>query len=98
MFQIIKKYRKTVIHILVWLSFLTLILLQTYQINTEISKRIFLGTALNIFIFYINYGYLVPKFLLQKKTFVYLILAIILSAITLFVITVVLPIGDLQIP
>lgn len=98
MFQIIKKYKKTVIHILVWLSFLTLILLQSYQLNTEISNRIFLGTFLNVFIFYINYGFLVPKFLLKKRTFIYIICVTAIIAITFMTIRFLLPIEGFQIP
>lgn len=98
MFQIIKTHKKVVVHILIWLSFLTLVLLQSYQLNTEISERILLGTVLNIFIFYINYSFLVPKFLLKKRAPLYFAFVVILMLITVLIIKTVLPIENFQIP
>lgn len=76
-------YKHTYIHIAIWTTFLILSGLQMYLNNDGISAKILLMLVPNLFIFYINYLYLVPKFLLEKDTKTYFLWV---SALVLFAI------------
>ncbi|PKD17738.1 hypothetical protein APR41_05335 [Salegentibacter salinarum] len=69
----ITRKKPLLIHVIVWLILMVILLYQAYNNNGKIDNRFLLFHIFSIVVFYINYLYLVPKFLLQKKTSQYLI-------------------------
>ncbi len=83
--------KEGLIHIVIWAIFLFLFFLQVY-FNTGNFPFTFLNFLIvGILVFYVNYLYLVPKFLLNKKKYYYLISVISLIVIGVVLIEFVLP-------
>jgi len=74
--------KQLLMHIVVWLVFIIISLFNIYFSNGTISYGIIIGIGSNLLLFYINYSYLVPKFLLQNNKKLYLVTA---AALILFV-------------
>ncbi len=81
-----KTFKKILIHVVIWVAFIAAILLQSYYYRQVIPFKLMMVLGFAIFLFYLNYFYLVPKFLLQKKTLQYVILVIILIFISIFIV------------
>ncbi|WP_373055908.1 sensor histidine kinase [Zunongwangia sp. H14] len=79
------KKQVLVVHTAVWLVFFIICLLQIYSGNGDIALRLVVILGINFIVFYVNYLFLVPHFLLKKKTFAYLLLAAVLIALPVFV-------------
>lgn len=75
----------TILHISIWVIFLFMHLIQARPESDLIDTQSLFFFITNLFLFYLNYLYLVPKLLLKKKTGLYVLLAIVL--IVLFVFT-----------
>jgi len=62
-----------------------------YSEGRKITPTLFYRIGVGAFIFYMNYGVLVPRLLLQKKKFLYLISVILLLVVANFIITNIFP-------
>ncbi|MCL6219933.1 sensor histidine kinase [Zunongwangia pacifica] len=69
----LERKRKIVIHISVWITFIIFNILQGVLNRGTVELHSLLVLSFNIFIFYFNYGILVPKLLLKEKTFLYVL-------------------------
>ncbi|MBP0905205.1 sensor histidine kinase [Mariniflexile gromovii] len=79
-----RKRNQILLHGSIWAVFICFNLMQPRAESDVVAKRIFFALMGNMFLFYINYSYLVTKFLLKKKTLLYVVLVlalIILSAV-----------------
>lgn len=74
---------KILIHSLIWLLFLSITAIQSYARFSTIPNEFYILNFIFIAAFYLNYLVLVPKFLLNKKIVLYIVisLAIIFSVI-----------------
>tara|TARA_R110002050_G_scaffold223338_1_gene359128 strand:- start:47453 stop:48493 length:1041 start_codon:yes stop_codon:yes gene_type:complete len=77
-----KKYVwHVLIHLLLWILFYGLLLYpfisQERQVPLDLPVRLILATGL----FYINYYYLIPKILLQKKTLSYIVISVVIIVV-----------------
>lgn len=78
------KFREIITHVLIWVGLNGIIHYQHYlQFNT-ISNELLLRSFINIILFYFNFYYLVPKFVLKKKIRAYIALSLLLISITAF--------------
>ena len=80
-----KAYKKILIHIVIWVAFIAANLLQSYYDRQVFPSKLLVVLGFAIVLFYFNYFYLVPKFLLQKNTFLYIVLIIILIFVSIFI-------------
>ncbi len=80
-----RKYKQVLIHILIWISFITIICIQVYVQRGQIPSRFFVSMLVNFTLFYLNYLFLVPQFLLKKKTVIYIVFALIIVISPLYV-------------
>ncbi|MGS2737775.1 sensor histidine kinase [Sinomicrobium sp. M5D2P17] len=75
-----KNLKEAAIHVAVWTFFFIVLNYQVYSeiryIPKEILYRTLYRTLLNIGLFYLNYTYLVPKFLLKKKLRKYIFISL----------------------
>ncbi|MFD0835720.1 sensor histidine kinase [Mariniflexile aquimaris] len=81
-----RKRKQIILHVSIWAVFITFSLMQPRLEPELISKGVIVGLVCNLSLFYSNYSYLVPKFLLKKKTLIYIssvLLLIILSTVVL---------------
>lgn len=79
-----RKRNQILLHVSIWAVFICFNLMQPRVESDVIAKRIVFALFGNMLLFYINYSYLVTKFLLKKKTFLYVgcvLVLIILSAV-----------------
>lgn len=76
--------KKIAIHILIWLAFVLVSLLPIYYDRGSIHYKTIALLCSAIIIFYINYFYLVPRFLLKRKTTIYVVSALVLIFISIF--------------
>ncbi|MCB0485009.1 MAG: histidine kinase [Flavobacteriaceae bacterium] len=76
-----KTNNRILIHILVWIAITGVLFLQSYLDRGEIPLRLPVLHALTICIFYVNFSFLVPYFLLKKKVLIYISSVIILLSI-----------------
>lgn len=77
-----KNSQKIIIHLIIWMFFIFTSLIQFYETTFRVNFDFYVQWATGIILFYVNYLYLVPKFLLQKKYGTYFSIA--LSVIILF--------------
>lgn len=83
--------KESLIHIVIWSTFLFLFFLQVY-FNIGNFPFTFLNFLIaGILVFYVNYLFLVPKFLLNKKKSIYLISIIALVLLSIILIEFILP-------
>lgn len=75
---------KILIHAVIWCFFISTSLIQFYESPSHISTDFYIQWLTGIFLFYLNYTYLVTHFLLQKKYFYYI--SIILVLIIVFMV------------
>lgn len=80
----IKKHKTVVIHISVWIVFILVNTLQMYLTRGDLSVFFLILSFNSILFFYVNYLYLVPKFLLVKNTKTYFIFVFLLILIQVF--------------
>jgi len=73
--------KQLLVHIVIWLVFLTISLFNIYLGNGNIPYGIIIVLGSNLLLFYINYSYLVPKFLLQKNQKLYFTTAAVLIVV-----------------
>jgi hypothetical protein len=73
---------KIIIHIVIWCLFILAALIPFYENKSSINNDFYFQWISGISLFYLNFYYLVPRLLLQKKLWEYLM--IIFSIITLF--------------
>lgn len=71
-------HKQILLHISIWSVFVFFSLMQPHQDTNVISPRLVYILLGNIALFYINYSYLVPKFLLKSKTLWYVVFTILL--------------------
>jgi sensor histidine kinase YesM len=64
------------IHSIVWCLFILMALLPTYETNTYFNTDFYVQWGTGFLLFYLNYYYLVPKFLLEKRAWLYLVIII----------------------
>jgi len=76
--------KQLLMHVVVWLVFIIVSLSSIYFGNGTITYEIFLVIGGSLLLFYINYSYLVPKFLLQKNKKLYLVTAAALIILVAF--------------
>lgn len=79
------EYRQILLHVLTWIVFIIFILLQPQQESDTINLRLVIFLLCNIVLFYVNYLYLVDRFLLNQKTIIYVSFVIVLLIIMTFV-------------
>ncbi|WP_372755225.1 sensor histidine kinase [Mariniflexile sp.] len=83
----LKDYRKQILlHVSIWAVFLSFTLLLPRSGNEFFTKGMLIVFASNLVIFYVNYSYLVSKFLLKKKTLLYIVSAFLLVVISTIVV------------
>ena len=75
---------KILLHIIIWAFFILTSLIQFYESPFRINNDFFAQWGSGIILFYLNYFYLVPKLLLEKKYWLYFVFAF--SLIALFMI------------
>ena len=82
-FSIIKNTSKNQIalHIVIWVFFIVTSLLQFYESPFTINSQFFIQWIIGILVFYVNYFYLVPRLLLQKKYVHYFVWILVLVAV-----------------
>ncbi|SFW62594.1 Histidine kinase [Sinomicrobium oceani] len=84
-----KKWKYIAVHAAVWILFFVVLNYQVYSeiryVPVEILYRTLYRSLINIALFYLNYAYLVPKFLLKKKLrkYVFISLSIIVLNVVL---------------
>ncbi|WP_299779609.1 histidine kinase [uncultured Formosa sp.] len=83
--------KEGLIHIVIWAIFLFLFFLQVYFNTGNFSFTFLNFLVVGILVFYVNYLFLVPKFLLNKKKSYYLISVISLVILGLVLIEFILP-------
>ncbi|GLB49034.1 sensor histidine kinase [Neptunitalea lumnitzerae] len=64
------------VHVLVWACFLSLSWVQFYTDFKEVTAEFYYSKIINIAIFYLNYLYFVPRFLLKRELGKYLLLVL----------------------
>lgn len=77
-----QKLSLVAIHIAIWASFILLAAIPIYISRNEIPFEFIKRALVNIVFFYINYALLVPKFLLKKRTYIYLVSIILILLIS----------------
>ncbi|MET1260634.1 histidine kinase [Flagellimonas sp. DF-77] len=77
-----RRIKEVWIHVIIWICFLSLPLGIGYAKIGEIDPNFLPRAVFNpIFLVYINYLYLVPKFLLKKKLWTYLFLSVLIIVV-----------------
>ncbi|MDJ0646330.1 MAG: sensor histidine kinase [Flavobacteriaceae bacterium] len=76
MTEILKNRRQPFIHVLVWVSLLTLLAIQVNSTKAELLQNFFERMSVSLVIFYVNYLILVPFLLLKKKNLQYFLAVI----------------------
>lgn len=79
-----RKRKQLLLHISIWAAFIFFNLIQPRFESDFLIKRLLILLLVNIALFYINYSYLVPKFLLKKKTALYMFFAFLLIVVFTF--------------
>ena len=64
-------YNKILFHCAIWVFFILTSLIQFYESPFKISNDFYAQWSTGIVLFYLNYFYLVPQYLLQKKYWLY---------------------------
>ncbi|GAA6771031.1 hypothetical protein [Flavobacterium sp. CGRL2] len=68
-------YNKILFHCVIWIFFILTSLIQFYESPFKINNDFYVQWITGIVLFYLNYFYLVPIYLLQKKYWFYFIVA-----------------------
>ncbi|WP_157663297.1 sensor histidine kinase [Polaribacter sp. SA4-12] len=91
MSTLLKKSNTTIIvHIVMWAFFLAITAIQSnFRFNTIHNEFYFLNIIF-IAVFYLNYAFLIPKFLLNKKIILYIVISLALIFIFIFILETVL--------
>lgn len=74
-------YNKILFHCAIWVFFILTSLIQFYESPFKINNDFYIQWITGIVLFYLNYFYLVPAFLLQKKYWLYFTFVFILIAV-----------------
>lgn len=83
---ILKKKNTTIIvHSLIWTFFLAITAIQSYAIFSTISYEFYFFNFTFIAVFYLNYLVLIPKFLLNKKIVLYILISLSIIIFTIFI-------------
>lgn len=82
--QINIKSREVITHILIWVCIYGIVLFQYYIQFEKISNGLIIRALINIVLFYFNYFFLVPKFVLNKKITIYVVVSLAIIAISVF--------------
>ncbi|MGJ8745186.1 sensor histidine kinase [Polaribacter sp.] len=86
MSTILKKSNTSIIvHILLWVFFLAIIATQSYARFSTINNEFYILNFIFIAVFYFNYLVLIPKFLLNKKIILYVIISLGLIISVIFI-------------
>ncbi|WP_281631172.1 sensor histidine kinase [Flavobacterium luteolum] len=64
-------YNKILFHFMIWIFFILTSLIQFYESPFKLDNDFYAQWLSGILLFYLNYFYLVPNYLLQKKYWVY---------------------------
>jgi two-component system LytT family sensor kinase len=72
---------KILIHSIIWCFFISTSLIQFYESPFRINTDFYIQWISGIILFYLNYIYLVPRLLLQKKYGYYIVISLVLIAI-----------------
>ncbi|MCI2227706.1 sensor histidine kinase [Polaribacter sp. MSW13] len=84
---ILKKSNTTIIvHSLIWIFFLAITAIQSYSRFSRIPNEFYFLNFTFITVFYLNYLVLIPKFLLNKKIVLYIIISLVLILFIIFVV------------
>jgi hypothetical protein len=75
---------KILFHVIIWVFFILTSLIQFYESPFKINNDFYVQWFTGIILFYLNYFYLVPVLLLEKKYWLYF--AFVLALITLFMV------------
>ncbi|MDP5201502.1 sensor histidine kinase [Flavobacterium sp. DG2-3] len=74
-------YNKILFHCAIWIFFILTSLIQFYESPFKINNDFYAQWITGIILFYFNYFYLVPNYLLQKKYWLYFTFAFVLIAV-----------------
>ncbi|MDO5973749.1 sensor histidine kinase [Flavivirga jejuensis] len=91
MSTILKNPRYTIIHILLWTILFATIGTQLYFRFGFIPKDFYIRTSILIGVFYLNYVFLVPKLLLNKKIILYIAVSSIIILLFIFIFEPLIP-------
>lgn len=78
-------YNKILFHCAIWIFFILTSLIQFYESPFKINNDFYAQWFTGILLFYLNYFYLVPSYLLQKKYWLYFTFAFLLIAVFMIV-------------
>ncbi|MFB9078775.1 sensor histidine kinase [Flavobacterium procerum] len=78
-------YTKVLFHCAIWVFFILTSLIQFYESPFKINNDFYVQWFTGIVLFYLNYFYLVPAFLLQKKYWLYFVFVFILIAVFMII-------------
>ncbi len=86
MFEFLKNQKKVLIHVFAWIFFAGIVSIQLYLDRGKVPEQFFVRLLFNILFFYVNYSILIPKLLLKKKMFYYILsfIGLVLTTIVLF--------------
>lgn len=77
-----RKRKQLLLHVSIWTVFAFFNLMQPRLDSNFVTKGILILLIGKIAVFYINYSYLVPQFLLKKRVWLYVVLTLILVVIS----------------
>ena len=84
---LLKKTNTTIIvHAVIWLFFLAITAIQSYTRFSKIPNEFYFLNFIFIAVFYVNYLVLIPKFLLNKKIIIYILISLTIITSILFVV------------
>ncbi|WP_197482109.1 histidine kinase [Polaribacter atrinae] len=87
MSTLLKKTNTTIIvHSLIWIFFLVITSVQSYTRFSTIPNEFYILNFIFIAAFYLNYMVLIPKFLLNKKIILYIIISVVIIFSIIFII------------
>jgi len=78
-------YNKILFHCAIWIFFILTSLIQFYESPFKINNDFYAQWSTGIVLFYLNYFYLVPNYLLQKKYWLYFSSVFILIAVFMII-------------
>nr|WP_199000799.1 histidine kinase [Flavobacterium sp. ASV13] len=76
---------KILFHCMIWIFFILTSLIQFYESPFKINNDFYAQWFTGIILFYLNYFYLVPALLLQKKYWLYFVFVLVLIAIFMII-------------
>ncbi|MFC0779402.1 sensor histidine kinase [Flavobacterium sp. HJSW_4] len=78
-------YNKILFHCAIWVFFILTSLIQFYESPFKMNNDFYAQWLTGIVLFYLNYFYLVPNYLLQKKYWLYFTFALLLIAVFMII-------------